>query len=141
VKTEAGGLFLKDEISVLDLIAALERKLAELRASDHEAAKMAHHDLTKRVEEFQYRFATKVELEESLRVLRQELLAGHAEFQKDRDNFLTSEAYDLQHQALIDQVRSIERWQLKIAGGLVFATFVVPVITGITVYFITKGLG
>ncbi len=58
----------------------------------------------------------------------------------ERGDFLTQEVYDQRHQALVQQVDAVERWQYKLVGGLVFATFVAPLVTGFIVYTITKGI-
>ena len=42
-------------------------------------------------------------------------------------------------QSTAQQIDAIERWQYKLIGGLVFATFVAPLVTGVVVYLITKG--
>lgn len=56
----------------------------------------------------------------------------------ERADFLTQEVYDQRHQVLVQQVDSVERWQYKLVGGLVFATFVAPLVTGLIVYLFTK---
>lgn len=58
----------------------------------------------------------------------------------ERGDFLTQEVYDQRHQALVQQVDAVERWQYKLVGGLVFATFVAPLVTGFIVYLFTKRL-
>ena len=62
------------------------------------------------------------------------------QFILERGDFVTQEMYDQRHQALVQQVDAVERWQYKLVGGLVFATFVAPLVTGLIVYVITKGL-
>lgn len=56
----------------------------------------------------------------------------------ERGDFLTQEVYDQRHQSLVQQVDAVERWQYKLVGGLVFATFVAPLVTGFIVYVLTK---
>lgn len=57
----------------------------------------------------------------------------------ERGEYLTQESYDQQHQTLVMRVEGVERWQYKLVGGLVFATFLAPLITALVVYIITKG--
>ena len=58
----------------------------------------------------------------------------------ERGDFLTQEVYDQRHQSLVQQVNAVQAWQYKLVGGLVFATFVAPLVTGLIVYVITKGI-
>ena len=58
----------------------------------------------------------------------------------ERGEFLTQEVYDQRHQTLVQQVNAVQAWQYKLVGGLVFATFVAPLVTGLIVYVITKGI-
>lgn len=58
----------------------------------------------------------------------------------ERGEYLTQESYDQQHQTLVMRVEGVERWQYKLVGGLVFATFLAPLITALVVYIITKGI-
>lgn len=59
----------------------------------------------------------------------------------ERNEYLTHEIYDQQHGLLQRRVEGTERWQYKLVGGLVFATFVAPLVTGIVIYFVTRNLG
>ena len=68
--------------------------------------------------------------------INEDTLKGH----RTLDIHWTQEMYDQRHQALVQQVDAVERWQYKLVGGLVFATFVAPLVTGLIVYVITKGL-
>lgn len=72
-------------------------------------------------------------------VLANATTAVRNQIMEERGDFLTQEVYDTRHQALTQQVDAIERWQYKLVGGLVFATFVAPLVTGMIVYFFTKG--
>ena len=56
------------------------------------------------------------------------------------DDYITEEYYDQRHSALVQEVNGMQAWQYKIVGGLVFATFVAPLITGLLVYLFTKGV-
>lgn len=58
---------------------------------------------------------------------------------EERGDFLTQESYDHQHREVVLQVEAVERWQYKLVGGLVFATFIAPLVTGLVVYIVTKG--
>lgn len=58
---------------------------------------------------------------------------------QERSEYLTVESYQHQHAALMNRVEGTERWQYKIVGGLVFATFLAPLVTGLVVYTLTKG--
>lgn len=61
------------------------------------------------------------------------------EIASERGEYLTIESYDQQHLAVVNQIDAVERWQYKLIGALVFATFVAPLVTGTFVYFITHG--
>jgi len=63
-----------------------------------------------------------------------------AQILEERGEYLTQESYDQQHRAVVIRVEAVERWEYKLVGGLVFATFVAPLVTGLVVYIITKGL-
>lgn len=58
----------------------------------------------------------------------------------ERNEYLTHEIYDQQHGLLTRRVEGTERWQYKLVGGLVFATFVAPLVSGVVIYFITRNL-
>lgn len=58
---------------------------------------------------------------------------------QERSEFLSVETYDLRHRSLVNRVENAERWQYKIVGGLVFATFIAPLVTAIVVWAIAKG--
>lgn len=57
---------------------------------------------------------------------------------EERGEFVTQELYDQRHTILVHQVDAVERWQYKLVGALIFATFVAPLVTGILVYVFTK---
>lgn len=60
----------------------------------------------------------------------------------ERGEYVTQDLYDQKHEAIVHQVDAVERWQYKLVGGLVFATFVAPLVTGTIVYLFThKGIG
>ena len=61
-----------------------------------------------------------------------------SQLQSERNLFVTNDTYDAQREALIGQVSGVERWQYKLVGGLVFATFIAPLVTGVLVYVFTK---
>lgn len=58
----------------------------------------------------------------------------------ERSEYITVDSYQHQHAALMTRVEGTERWQYKIVGGLVFATFIAPLLTGIIVYLFSKGI-
>lgn len=58
----------------------------------------------------------------------------------ERTEYLTHDLYDQQHGLLVRRVEGTERWQYKLVGGLVFATFVAPLVSGVVIYFITRNL-
>lgn len=58
---------------------------------------------------------------------------------QERTEFLTVESYQLQHKALVNRVDGVQAWQYKLVGGLVFATFVAPLVTATVVWAIAKG--
>jgi len=55
----------------------------------------------------------------------------------ERADFLSLEVYEQRHLTLVNQVDAVERWQYKLVGGLVFATFVAPLTTALIVYVLT----
>lgn len=199
----------EDEESLYRIIAAVyrivgqaEKRFDSLRDTDREAVRLAHNDLSRRLEGFPQQYATKVEMEQAALALRRlenttlsrevydqrhqnlseevdaveknmlpravfdtfveqyrldqeragverrnvaEVLATATNQMRDqiiqeRGDFLTQEVYDQRHQALVQQVDAVERWQYKLVGGLVFATFVAPLVTGLIVYFFTTRL-
>ena len=58
----------------------------------------------------------------------------------DSGELVTQTMYDQQQHLLAQQVDSVERWQYKLVGGLVFATFLAPLVTALVVYAFTTGL-
>lgn len=62
------------------------------------------------------------------------------EIASERGEYLTVESYDQQHSSVVHQIDAVERWQYKLIGGLVFATFVAPLVTGSIVYLLTRTL-
>lgn len=58
----------------------------------------------------------------------------------ERTVYVTAESVDAQLQSTRHQIEAVERWQYKLMGALVVATFVVPVVTGTVVYLLTKGV-
>lgn len=64
-----------------------------------------------------------------------------AENLETRGEYITVESYDQQHNTILRRVESVERWEYKLVGGLVFATFLAPLVTGLVVYVVTKGIG
>lgn len=71
-------------------------------------------------------------------VLSQATERVRAQILEERGEFLTQESYAEQHRTLVVQIESVEKWQYKIVGGLVFATFLAPLVTGLVVYIFTK---
>lgn len=62
-----------------------------------------------------------------------------AQVLEERADYVTQEYYDQRHTSLVVQLNGVQAWQYKIVGGLVFATFVAPLITGLLVYLFTSG--
>lgn len=58
---------------------------------------------------------------------------------EERGDYLTQAYYDERHNLVVNQVRAVESWQYKLVGGLIFATFIAPLITGVLVYLFTTG--
>ena len=196
-----------DSAEYREIMAAVHRiidrlvdRFDVLRETDRDAVRLAHNDLSKRLEGFPQQFATKVELEAAANALqrlekdalsrelyeqnhgiveedidkleREKLNASvfntfienyrieqeraaterrevatvlatatdsvRTQVLEERGEYLTIESYDTQHETVVQQVHAVERWQYKIVGALVFATFVAPVITGTVVYFVTR---
>jgi len=200
------GLNHEERVSIFDavyrIVAQVEKRFDSLRATDREAVKLAHEDLSRRLEGFPQQYATKVEMEQAATTLRRlentmisrevyeqqyqsmdeeinlldrdklprsvfdtfvenyrgdqeragverrnvaEVLASATNQVRDqiateRGDFITQEMYDQRHQSLVNQVDAVERWQYKLVGGLVFATFVAPLLSGVVVYLITQKL-
>ncbi len=188
--------------AIYRIVGQVESRFDALRETDREAVKLAHEDLSRRLEGFPQQFATKPEMEAAAIALRRlentflsrevfeqrhsaldekvdeldknklsrsvfdtfvenyrmdqdraaierknvaEVLANATNQVRDqiiteRGDFLTQESYDQRHQELVNQVDAVERWQYKLVGALVFATFVAPLVTAIVVYVLTKSL-
>jgi hypothetical protein len=107
--------------SELDLIREIERRLDDLREADREAVKLA---------------TTKVE--ETLGILKERVESMNRQMIEERAEFLTEEQYQTRHGALERQVDGIQGWQYKLAGGLLFATFVAPVLAAVFVWAVTR---
>jgi hypothetical protein len=56
---------------------------------------------------------------------------------EERGNYISEENYSQRHRLLQAQVESNSRWQYKIVGGLIFATFIAPVLSALLVYQLT----
>jgi hypothetical protein len=56
---------------------------------------------------------------------------------EERGTYVTEEHYAQRHEAVLRQVDAVERWQYKLVGGLVFATFVAPIVSAVLVYYFT----
>lgn len=170
-----------------------------LREADREAVRLAHADLSARLEGFPQQFATKDEMQaaaaalqrlekdavsreiylanlDQLRTLMQKLewetlpkatfdtfidnyrieqeraaverrnvadvLANatdkvRAQLLEERGDFISHDYYETAHAALVRQINAAQAWQYKIIGGLVFATFIAPLVTGVVVYVVT----
>ena len=59
---------------------------------------------------------------------------------EERSDYLTQDAHERDYKAIQGAVNAVERWQYKIVGALVFATFVAPLVTGIVVYLFVRSL-
>jgi hypothetical protein len=62
-----------------------------------------------------------------------------AQIADERGEYITEEAYTTQHTTVVQQVEAVQAWQYKLVGGLVFATFLAPLVTGLIVYIFAKG--
>ena len=62
-----------------------------------------------------------------------------AQIAEERSDYVTQEYYDRRHTDVVTQLNGVQRWQYQLFGGLVFATFVAPLITGILVWLFTSG--
>jgi cobalamin-dependent methionine synthase I len=91
-------------------IDALKEHFEELRATDLEAIKLAHSDLSRRLEGFPQQFATKEEMD----------TAAAAVQRLDRDT-IAREIYETNHKALADLVQKLDREKMSES---VFQTFV-----------------
>jgi hypothetical protein len=194
------GLYLNLIYAMYRIVGQVEKRFDALRATDIEAVKLAHADLSKRLEGFPQQYATKTEMEQATAALQKlekialshdvydqnhkvlidavtkldkeklnssvydtfvdnyrmelqraaaerrdvaEVLAAATEkvrqdILEERGEFLTQDSFAEQHRTLVVQIESVEKWQYKIAGGLVFATFIAPLVTGLVVYIFTK---
>ncbi len=188
--------------AIYRIVGQVEKRFDALRETDREAVRLAHQELSLRLEGFPAQFATKSEVEAAATTLRKletdaisrevyqqnhqavlqsvgvldrdklnktvfdtflenyrieieraaserrdvaDVLAQatdrvRGQILEERGEYLTQESYDHQHQAVVMQVESVERWQYKLIGGLVFATFLAPLVTGLVVYILTKGI-
>lgn len=129
-------------------IQSVEKRFDALRSAD----RRSHDDLGKRLDKASEEFDAfilvyRIELrraEEDRRNVVDALTRAtetvRAQIIEERGDYLTMESYSQQHQAVVQQIDSVERWQYKLVGGLVFATFVAPLVTGALVYMFTKGL-
>jgi hypothetical protein len=61
-----------------------------------------------------------------------------SQIMEERVDFVTQEYYDHEHRALERQINAVQGWQYKLVGGLVFATFVAPLVTAAVVYVLTS---
>jgi hypothetical protein len=98
-----------DEETLL-YIRAVEKRLDDLRAADKEAIRLAHADLSHRLEGFPQQFATKDELDAMRGVV--------GRLEKDG---VSREIYETNHSALQDLVRRLEIEKMPEAT---FTTFV-----------------
>jgi hypothetical protein len=121
-----------DQVGFRDLLAQVEKRLQEIRQADTSAAKVAQDELGKDIDRLEKDVMARITR------LEQDSIQHISEIQKRQRLFLTEESYDLQHQALINQIQAVERWQYKLIGGLVFATFVAPMVTGFIVYIVNQ---
>ncbi len=71
-------------------------------------------------------------------VLAKQNEAMRTQIMDEHRTYVTEESYSHRHQALIRQVDAVERWQYKLVGGLVFATFVAPIVSAVIVYIFTR---
>lgn len=101
----------KDLIAaVYRIIGAEAKRFDDLRHADLEAIRLAHQDLTLRLEGFPQQFATKEEMKAVSEIVQK----------LDRDT-ISREVYDQNHQTLVDLVNKLERGALERS---VFSTFV-----------------
>jgi len=188
--------------AIYRIVGQVEKRFDALRESDLTAIRLAHSELSLRLQGFPQQYATKIEFEQAAELLRRleneslsreiyqqnhqallqsiavldrdklsksifeafaegyrldqdraaderrnvaEVLATategvRAQMLEERGDFLTQDVYDQRHQALSNQVAAVERWEYKIVGALVFATFIAPLVTGVVVYLFTKSL-
>jgi hypothetical protein len=187
--------------AIYRIVSQVESRFDSLRETDREAVKLAHNELSARLEGFPQQYATKVEMEQAALTLRRlenttlsreiyeqrhealsedvalldrdklsrsvfetfienyrldqeragterrnvaEVLATatnqvREQIVMERADFVTQEMYDQRHRALSSQVDAVQAWQYKLVGGLVFATFVAPMVTALVVWAIAKG--
>ena len=71
-------------------------------------------------------------------VLAQATDKVRAQILEERGEYLTQDLYAPQHRQIVLQVEAVQAWQYKLVGGLVFATFLAPLVTGLIVYLFTK---
>lgn len=95
---------------VCRLLEAMEKKFDTLREADREAVKLAHADLSHRLEGFPQQFATKQEMENATNALQR--------LEKDS---ISREIYEQNHRALADLVARLDRDKMPEA---VFQAFI-----------------
>lgn len=95
---------------VCRLLEALEKRFDSLRESDREAVRLAHADLSHRLEGFPQQFATKQEMENATNALQR--------LEKDS---ISREIYEQNHRALADLVARLDKDKMPEA---VFQTFI-----------------
>jgi len=92
------------------IVQQTEKKFDALRLADLEAIRLAHADLSKRLEGFPQQFATKQEMDSAAKDL-----------QKLQKEALSREIYDQNHRILTELVNKIDREKLPES---VFDTFI-----------------
>ncbi len=53
---------------------------------------------------------------------------------RERGSYVTRELHDQLERGLSERLNSIERWQNRIVGVLVFITFIIPLVVGLLAY-------
>ena len=109
--------------AIYRVTGAVEKRFDELRTADRETLRVLRLQLD--------------DAQAAQALINAELKAMSKALERD---FLTREYYDARHNQVLDQVNIIERWQYKLIGGLVMATFIAPLVTGVIVYLVTQQL-
>lgn len=126
---------------------SLSREVYEQRheALTNAVTKIEHDKLNESVfDTFVESYRREQQMARDDRQLVVETLAGatervRAQVLEERGDYVTQEYYDQRHAGLVNQINDVQGWQYKIVGGLVFATFIAPLVTGILVYLFTTG--
>ena len=124
----AAGSSAPTDVSLREYMELHVRRLADLIDSERNLRLARRQDDLAAIDKAEQAVNKRLE---AMNELRQQIT-------EERSIYMSREAYDRASELILTRISALERWQFKIIGALVLVTFLMPAMTALAVYLLTR---